>query len=420
MRLRPALALLPALLLPAACASTPTEQSGSSRAAIQGSCSSSREAILASTSAARSQAITRGFAWLDANVPYSQSQSYEGYRTDCSGFVSMCWELGTSTNTATLFATGTYDSDLGSWDDLLPADAIVRQGHVVLFLGWEPDKSGVCVLEQASTASDMQFRVRSLASLQSGGFKPIRATNLADDTAATTTTTGSDPAAPADPTVPADPTTTTPAPADPSTCVSPAEVDVCNAAKLTRGITCGIVVDACGKTVDCSLVAGFNCGTTCQPGAPADLCGHEKAARGVQCGVISNGCGGTTSCDAVPGFGCTNGDKCNASHRCEKPGSTAPAPAMPEAPAASGSVPPIGDTGDDGTTAAAADTTGSTDPSTSTGATSLPKAAASPTASSGCSASPAKLAGGGTGDALPLLGLAFALGVARRRSRRRD
>ncbi len=40
---------------------------------------------------ARSTAVNRGLAWVSAHVPYSQSGTHDGYRTDCSGFASMCW-----------------------------------------------------------------------------------------------------------------------------------------------------------------------------------------------------------------------------------------------------------------------------------------------------------------------------------------
>src|SRR5262245_56574165 len=80
-------------------ATTTTEE------ALSTPCSRSRTQILAATSGGRRRAIERGFVWLDANVPYSQSKSRGGYRTDCSGFVSMCWELGQSYTTAD-FSTG--------------------------------------------------------------------------------------------------------------------------------------------------------------------------------------------------------------------------------------------------------------------------------------------------------------------------
>ncbi len=36
---------------------------------------------------------SRGQVWVDKHVPYNHEGTYDGYRTDCSGFVSMCWLL---------------------------------------------------------------------------------------------------------------------------------------------------------------------------------------------------------------------------------------------------------------------------------------------------------------------------------------
>jgi hypothetical protein len=130
--------------------------------------------------------MERGFTWLDSDVQYNQSGSHGGYRTDCSGFVSMCWELGDSKTTADFISGSGQNTMLGSYEDLVPADALVHRsgssGHVVLFLGWnDSSHSGACVIEQASTASDMMFHVRSTSSLKSGGYKPIRAEKFAND-----------------------------------------------------------------------------------------------------------------------------------------------------------------------------------------------------------------------------------------------
>src|SRR5438105_14469861 len=57
-------------------------------------------AIVAKASGPRRSALDRGLRWFDEKVPYSQSRSHDGYRTDCSGFVSMAWQLGTSYTTA--------------------------------------------------------------------------------------------------------------------------------------------------------------------------------------------------------------------------------------------------------------------------------------------------------------------------------
>jgi hypothetical protein len=158
------------------------EPIGSVSDALTGTCNLSRSTILASASADRRNAIERGFKWFDKNVSYSQSRYYEGYRTDCSGFISMCWQLGTSYTTANFINDGPTWDKLSSYDSLKPGDALVRRsngaGHIVLFLGWNPGGQSACVLEQASTAADMEFGSRSRSSLLGSGYRPIRASRF--------------------------------------------------------------------------------------------------------------------------------------------------------------------------------------------------------------------------------------------------
>jgi hypothetical protein len=144
------------------------------------SCHISRAAILGSVSGGRRRAVERAFAWYDAKVPYSQSRSFQGYRTDCSGYVSMCWETGPSYTTADFVAGGGESFPLGSYGALAPADALVRRsngaGHIVLFLGWDDAAhTRACVLEQNSTADDMEWGTRSVSSLKASGYEAIRA-----------------------------------------------------------------------------------------------------------------------------------------------------------------------------------------------------------------------------------------------------
>lgn len=86
-------------------------------------------------------------------TPYSQDVIKDGYRTDCSGYVSGCWGLTADVghdfwgglNTVTLVSSGI----MGEIDpnDLLPGDACGNcgpgtegdSGHVVLFAGWDND-----------------------------------------------------------------------------------------------------------------------------------------------------------------------------------------------------------------------------------------------------------------------------------------
>jgi len=176
---------LPLMVSLSACAADAEDEDGGdvgdSTSALSNPCKLSRSQIAAGAgSAARQRAIQRGFGWLDANVAYSQSKYYASYRTDCSGFISMAWELGTSYTTANFISGGGQSYRLGGFNELIPGDAIVRRsngaGHIVMFLGWnDASKSSACVLEQASTALDMEFRTRSTSSLRSSGYRAIRA-----------------------------------------------------------------------------------------------------------------------------------------------------------------------------------------------------------------------------------------------------
>jgi hypothetical protein len=175
------------LSLPACAASSDIEEAGdlgdTSDDLRSGGCALSRDKILASTTSARADAIRRGLEWYDDSISYSQSDWHEGYRTDCSGFISMCWKLGTSHTTAAFINDSSRWSSIGDYDDLQPADALVRRsngaGHIVMFLGWDDSAHNkACVLEQASSALDMQFRVRTRSSLEGSDYKAIRASSL--------------------------------------------------------------------------------------------------------------------------------------------------------------------------------------------------------------------------------------------------
>ncbi|MGW0394039.1 peptidoglycan-binding protein [Streptomyces sp. NPDC003042] len=89
----------------------------------------------------RTTIINRAKLWLDAKVPYSMSAYWtDGYRQDCSGYVSMAWNLGTNEWTGSLatFATRITKEELLPGDMLLfhnPADPN-KGSHVTLFGGW--------------------------------------------------------------------------------------------------------------------------------------------------------------------------------------------------------------------------------------------------------------------------------------------
>lgn len=95
--------------------------------------------------------------WAEGSVPYSMSDVHypDGYRADCSGYVSMCWMVPPAGgSTVTLVDDGTmYEIP---WDQLKPGDAVGNcgpgtggaYGHIQLFECWDPG-GGYWVWEQS-------------------------------------------------------------------------------------------------------------------------------------------------------------------------------------------------------------------------------------------------------------------------------
>ncbi|MER7568609.1 peptidoglycan-binding protein [Streptomyces sp. NPDC097941] len=103
--------------------------------------SGGRPAAVKAPTTTRADIIRRAKSWVAARVPYSMSAYWsDGYRQDCSGFVSMAWNLSGNEWTGSL---GQYGIRIAK-DDLQPGDILLfhnpdnpEQGsHVVIFGGW--------------------------------------------------------------------------------------------------------------------------------------------------------------------------------------------------------------------------------------------------------------------------------------------
>ncbi|MEU6368405.1 peptidoglycan-binding protein [Streptomyces sp. NPDC046931] len=89
----------------------------------------------------RAEIIKRAKKWVAAKVPYSMDDYWtDGYRQDCSGFVSMAWNLGSNEWTGSLdqFAVRIPKDELQPGDILLfhNVDNPEKGSHVVIFGGW--------------------------------------------------------------------------------------------------------------------------------------------------------------------------------------------------------------------------------------------------------------------------------------------
>lgn len=89
----------------------------------------------------RADIINRAKKWVTAQVPYSMDKYWsDGYRQDCSGYVSMAWNLAGNEWTGSLATYGTRIAreELQPGDILLfhnPADP-TKGSHVTIFGGW--------------------------------------------------------------------------------------------------------------------------------------------------------------------------------------------------------------------------------------------------------------------------------------------
>ncbi|MEC3981036.1 C40 family peptidase [Amycolatopsis sp. H20-H5] len=101
---------------------------------------------------ARADVMARAKTWVDRGVPYSNTNKVDGYRADCSGFVSFAWQATQSWITSSL----PQISHRIEKDELLPGDILLwvnpntsEMGHARLFGGWlDTVKSRYWVYEQ--------------------------------------------------------------------------------------------------------------------------------------------------------------------------------------------------------------------------------------------------------------------------------
>jgi hypothetical protein len=138
----------------------------------------------------RSQVLARAQTWVDAQVPYSQSASYPdtatGYRTDCSGYVSMAWKLTYSSGSPASYTTsnlGTVSHQLGSAGELQPGDVMLKAGTHVRLFGWWTDGSHTQYVsfEESHSGTNASRYVHSITADLGYGYLPFRYNKIEDE-----------------------------------------------------------------------------------------------------------------------------------------------------------------------------------------------------------------------------------------------
>lgn len=124
----------------------------------------------------RDTVLARAQTWVDSPVPYSQARYHGGYRTDCSGYVSMCWGTGVSWSTRTFSAVGHRTSVAY----LKPGDAMLKAGtHIRLFYGWV-DAAHTTYVSYEQTGPHTKSSVRYMANDLANGYVPFRYNAIQD------------------------------------------------------------------------------------------------------------------------------------------------------------------------------------------------------------------------------------------------
>ncbi|QKW06886.1 C40 family peptidase [Streptomyces sp. NA04227] len=131
----------------------------------------------------RDTTINRAKRWLTANnggrVPYSQTKTWGGYRTDCSGYVSMALSLPKPGPNTVGLATSTYTrkiamSSLRKGDLIIDANGTSTSRHVVIFVRWTSSahKSYYAYEQRGGYGTDYSIRSYGVGADQYDAYRP--------------------------------------------------------------------------------------------------------------------------------------------------------------------------------------------------------------------------------------------------------
>jgi hypothetical protein len=124
----------------------------------------------------RDAVLARAQTWIDNPVPYSQLRYFGGYRTDCSGYASMCWQTGTSWSTRS-FHTVSHPITVGQ---LKPGDALLKAGyHIRIFYGWV-DAAHTRYVAYEQTGPNTKSSIKDLYADLAYGYIPYRYNAIED------------------------------------------------------------------------------------------------------------------------------------------------------------------------------------------------------------------------------------------------
>ncbi|NUR26327.1 MAG: VCBS repeat-containing protein, partial [Catenulispora sp.] len=163
----------------------PASAAGASPAAVGSSAVGAVSPQLTPPAITRTEMLQRAASWVGLGLQYNGNGSHDGYRTDCSGYVSMAWDLGQSLVTGQ-FAPGTVTEGITK-SELRPGDALNNPaagsaGHIVMFDKWT-DSSQTSYWGYEFTGSGVHHRTIPYPYFSGyGTFSPVRDKSVVDVT----------------------------------------------------------------------------------------------------------------------------------------------------------------------------------------------------------------------------------------------
>ncbi|MFD7630992.1 hypothetical protein ACFV7Q_34055 [Streptomyces sp. NPDC059851] len=172
-----------------AAARASAETAGSALAPHAGQDVAAAPAAQAAPRITRDQVLARAKTWLTANngrpVPYSQTQRWkDGYRQDCSGYVSMALGLPKpGPNTVSLKNDG-FTRRI-AMKDLAPGDLVIKANsnsadrrHVVIFDGWANSARTVYKSYEQAGGAGTRWKQHSYGVNGRDGYHAYRPVNI--------------------------------------------------------------------------------------------------------------------------------------------------------------------------------------------------------------------------------------------------
>jgi hypothetical protein len=143
-------------------------------------------AVAAVPKVTRNQVIARAKTWhphTGSRVPYSQSKTHGGYRTDCSGYASMTLRLPKPGPNTVGLASSTYSkrismSQLKKGDLIIDAIGSNTTRHVVIFEKWTSSKHTAYWAYEQRGGYGTDHRTRTYGLSSGSQYKAYRPKNI--------------------------------------------------------------------------------------------------------------------------------------------------------------------------------------------------------------------------------------------------